>query len=374
MFLYCLTHSLTHIQTHTPYTHSVICTLSRTYTYTYTLSHTCSLSYTLSHTTHTNIHSFKHPLSLSDSHSLYLTLLTHTHTYIYIYVSTHRFHSEILMGSPGQFGGRVYANSCDNLCAGLKEDNYSFQLSPRTPRVQPCSDWGRREEGEMRRHSSNDIPPVSECRWSSAPATLPVQVPRTFSSRLASSFSYTKGVIITDPTPTPITPQTPRRTFFSHYPSSSLLYGHGSVRPPSAILEASCEGSDAFPTSECIHAGCFSVSADLLAAANMTPIVEGAGMISNTASSATASSPKERSHGRNPDPGGSGEPGRIFSTDPGPSHPRDTENAFKSPYGVGVEATKTSSSIMSREWLSDIFLIVTFRLLFSRQFTIFKFC
>lgn len=278
------------------------------------------------------------------------------------------------MGSPGQFGGRVYANSCDNLCAGLKEDNYSFQLSPRTPRVQPCSDWERREEGEMRRHSSNDIPPVSECRRSSAPATLPVQVPRTFSSRLASSFSYTKGVIITDPTPTPITPQTPRRTFFSHYPSSSLLSGLGSVRPPSAILEASCEGSDAFPTSECIHAGCFSVSADLLAAANMTPIVEGAGMISNTASSATASSPKERSHGRNPDPGGPGEPGGFFSTDPGPSHLRDTENAFKSPYGVGVEATKTSSSIMSRKWLSDIFLIVTFRLLFSRQFTIFKFC
>jgi CheY-like chemotaxis protein len=250
------------------------------------------------------------------------------------------------MGSPGQFGGRVYANSCDNLCAGLKEDNYSFQLFPRTPRVQPCSDWERREEGEMRRHSSNDIPPVSECRRSSAPATLPVQVPRTFSSRLASSFSYTKGVINTDPTPTPITPQTPRRTFFSHYPSSSLLSGLGSVRPPSAILEASCEGSDAFPTSECIHAGCFSVSADLLAAANMTPIVEGAGMISNTASSATASSPKERSHGRNPDPEGPGEPGRFFSTDPGPSHPRDTENAFKSPYGVGVEATKTSSSIV----------------------------
>jgi hypothetical protein len=240
-------------------------------------------------------------------------------------------------------GSRVYANSSDNLCPGQKESNYSFQLSPRTSKVQPCADWERREEGERRRHSSNDIPPASEGRRGSVPATLHAQAqnPRSFSSRLASSFSYSKGIVTADPPSTPITLQPPRRTFFTNYASSGLLPGLGAGRPPSAILEASCEGSEAFPTSECLHAGCFSGSGDLLTAAvEASAMADGTGIVSNTTSSAP--SPHERSPGRDSGPGVLG---GLYSTDPGPTRQKDTENNEKSPSGLDVEAKGLTSDI-----------------------------
>jgi CheY-like chemotaxis protein len=229
------------------------------------------------------------------------------------------------------------------LCPGQKESNYSFQLSPRTSKVQPYADRERRVEGERRRHSSNDIPPASEVRRGLAPATLHAQAqnPRSFSSRLASSFSYSKGIVTADPPSTPITLQPPRRTFFTNYASSGLLPGLGTGRPPSAILEASCEGSEAFPTSECLHAGCFSGSGDLLAAAvEASTIADGTGIVSNTTSSAP--SPHERSPGRDSGPG---VPEGFYSTDPGPTRHRDTENNDKSPSSVGAGAKQNTSDI-----------------------------
>jgi hypothetical protein len=254
------------------------------------------------------------------------------------------------VSAPSPLGSRVYANSSDNLCPGQKENNYSFQLSPRTPKVQPCSDWERREEGERRRHFSNDIPPASEARRSSAPATLPAQAqnPRTFSSRLASSFSYSIGIITADPPSTPVTPQPPRRTFFTNYASSGLLPGLGAGRPPSAILEASCEGSEAFPTSECLHGGGFSGSGDLLASAvEASTAANGTGIVSSTTSSAAF--PYGRSPGRDSGPG---EPRGFYSTDPRPSSHRDTENDNKSTGRVGIEAKQNTSDIDIAESLT----------------------
>ena len=237
----------------------------------------------------------------------------------------------------------MYASSCDNLCPGFKNELYSFQLSLRIPEVQSCSDWEKSEEGERRRPPSLDISSSHEFRRSSAPACLPVQKQNSLSSLLSKSFPFGKGANAADSLPsTPASLQSPRRSFFTNYSSVGLGSGLATGRTPSAILEASCEVSEAFPASECLNTGFFSVSADLLAAAaeEGAAIANGSGIATITTSSAAFTSPAN-----NDSPGRDLESGGLFGIDPIPAFYRET-NLNCTP-SVFTDYRQTSNSASS---------------------------